>query len=167
MTEPVPVWVVAGDPISAARSLAPDRAVVERLPPAASGYDLRAARLVWPVLVGDDEACARVLHAVQRGVAVVVRVDGLPRDVADRFVEELHRATGAPVRQLRTACELREDQVRLLRALARGATVASAASELGMGLRSASRRLAEARRTLGVETTAEAVRLLTERSRST
>ena len=54
---------------------------------------------------------------------------------------------------------LDEDQRDLLMDLATGATVAAAASARFLSLRTAERRLAQARRALGVRTTAEAVAL--------
>lgn len=151
--------VVSGDPGAAAGRLHPDRTAVETLPDGA-GYDLSSHALVWPVTVGTDADCAAVLDAVLRGVAVVVRVeDDLPGSVAARFVDDLHRAAGAseppaPARRLAT------DQLRLLEALASGATIAAAARRLGLSARTASRRLADARRVLGVSTTAEALQVL-------
>lgn len=155
-TGPVPVWVVDDDPAHAAAVLAGDRTAVDHLPDA-EPFDLGPGRLVWPVTVVDPTQCATVLEAVTRGVAVVVRVgDELGAGTAACFVDELHRAAG-PSPSPPLAGELSDDQVRLLRELGRGATVAAAARSVGIGARSASRRLAEARAALGVATTIEAV----------
>jgi DNA-binding NarL/FixJ family response regulator len=110
------------------------------------------------ITVSTEEECAVVLEAVAGGAALEVRVEGLEPTVAARFAEDLRRAGSARLRaDPPSAPQLTEAHVALLASIGRGATVAAAAAELGIGARSASRRLAEARAILGVSSTAEAV----------
>ena len=80
------------------------------------------------------------------------------RDVIDRLVDDLRRLgqdhrTGEPD----AGRGLTPDERRLLDGLADGKTLGEAAAELHLSRRTADRRLASARRKLGVDTTAEAV----------
>jgi DNA-binding NarL/FixJ family response regulator len=150
---------VEDDPTLAVVRLAPDREVIDAVPDEGS-WDLHSEGLVWPVTVSEQAQCPAVLEAVVRGVAVVVRVvEPMSVSTAARFVDELHRAagTGSPVTSPAPGERLTDEQRRLLGALADGATLAAAAAALGMSVRTASRRLAEARAALGCRTTAEAV----------
>lgn len=159
-----PAWTLDGDgdPVDVARRVAPGRTVVDDLPP--SPYDLRDHALVWPVVVRDAGECPAVLDALGRGVAVVVRIDdAVPSATAATFRDELQRAAEPAALGKRAVELLSAEQLRLLDALARGATLVAAAEQLGLAPRSASRRLAEIRRTLGVATTAEAVVLASRR----
>ena len=162
MTPRADVWLVDGDPVAAAPELAPGRTVVPGPPAGTEAFDLGDLEAVWPVTVTGEDDCSAVLEAVMRGLSVVVRVDGLEPSTAARFTDELHRAAGRTGRTAgtvpaSTAPALSDEQVALLRTLGEGKTLAAAAASLGLGVRTASRRLAEARRILGVETTAEAV----------
>lgn len=156
MSDRTPAWIVDEDPGGGARQVAPDRRVVDT-PPAGPAFDLRADRLVWPTVVRDAAQCCAVLEAVGRGVAVVVRIEGIPASLAAEFREDLARAADLQAGETSPADELSDDQRRLLGALGRGLTLAAAAREVGLSTRTATRRLAEARRILRVQTNAEAV----------
>lgn len=148
--------MVDGDVHAEARRLVPDHSVVDVLP-LSDPYDLRDLDLVWAVVVADEEGCATVVEGVLRGIDVVVRCDGLPSDLALRFADDLRRAGGLHAVGPVAMSQLDPDQLALLEALGSGVTLASAAASQGMAIRSAHRRLAGARRALGVATTAEAV----------
>jgi DNA-binding CsgD family transcriptional regulator len=110
--------------------------------------------------VGDPEGAADALLALVRGCALVV-VLSAPGEVGDAFLADVSRA-GAPhslpPRPIAGPVdELDEDERALLALLADGRSVADAAGELYLSLRTAQRRLGAARRRLGVATTREAV----------
>lgn len=103
----------------------------------------------------DDRATARAaVDALERGVALVVAItlDRPERLALREDLERLGDLTAPADRHL-----LDDDQRDLLARLADGATVAEAARAVGMSLRTANRRLADARARLGVTTTVEAV----------
>lgn len=84
-----------------------------------------------------------------RKLGAGTRVEAAAMVMSDRSAPE----PGAEAR----AAPLTDEHLDLLRALGTGATVGTAARRVGMSERTASRRLAEARRLLGVATNAEAV----------
>jgi DNA-binding NarL/FixJ family response regulator len=127
---------------------------VEQLP--AEPFDLGPMRLAAVARVATTGDAAAVLLAAARGAAVVV-VLALDADAAETFLHDLERLTDCATAPDRSP--LGEDQVELLRALGEGATVSTAARQLGLSRRTAVRRLAEARRRLGVTSTTEAVRV--------
>ncbi len=108
-------------------------------------------------VVADEPAAADAVLAVVAGAGLVVHATG-SRDVVDRLLDDLRRLgpvdhrLGEPARGALTG-----EQRRLLDALAAGHTLGEAAQLVGLSRRSADRRLAEVRRSLGVATTAEAV----------
>jgi len=108
--------------------------------------------------VRDAGDAAEALLAAVGGAGVVVHARA-GRDVIDRLVDDLRRLgpvdhrTGEPA----PGPGLTADERRLLDALASGRTLGEAAVELHLSRRTADRRLAAARRKLGVATTAEAV----------
>lgn len=153
------VWIVEGEPDEVVAGIVPDREIVSHVPKN-DVWDLAPLRLVWPVTLDSRSTCAAVLDAVLRGVAVVIRVcPELGAASAARFLDDLDRVA-ARESPAPTACRLDDDQRRLLRALSAGATLRAAAGELCMSNRTASRRLADARRVLGCDTNTEAARLL-------
>ena len=80
------------------------------------------------------------------------------REVLERFFEDLRRC--GPVDYLRgdaATSPLSEEQRRLLELLRDGASLGEAADRLHVSRRTADRRLAAARKALGVKTTAEAI----------
>ena len=163
MTARGEVWLVEDDPVIFAASILPERPRVTTLPDDA-GFDLGHLDAVWCVTVTTEEDGAAVLDAVARGLDAVVQVIALDEGTEARFVDELRRTAGSVAAAVPPVATddggrptLSEEHRALLQALGEGTTLAAAASSLGIGVRSASRRLAEARLILGVSTTAEAV----------
>lgn len=119
-------------------------------------------RVVCTGTISSEDDARRALLAAISGAGLVVGVRA-GRETADRFLDDLRRlgsvehvrgregsGTAAPVR-------LTVEQHSLLELLGEGLDVGEAASELGLTRRTADRRLAAARRTLGVRSTAEAI----------
>ena len=98
------------------------------------------------------------LRAAIGGAGVIVLASA-SRETVDRLVDDLRRL--GPVRHVTAdvpaPAAVDDEQRRLLRLLADGWTLGEAAAELGLARRTADRRLDAARRTLGVERTAEAL----------
>lgn len=98
------------------------------------------------------------LLAILGGAGAVIHCVA-DRDVIDRLVDDLRHV--GPVEQRRNTAEpapvLDQDERAILRCLAEGQTLGEAANTLGLSRRTADRRLADARRALGVERTVEAV----------
>jgi DNA-binding CsgD family transcriptional regulator len=89
------------------------------------------------------------------GVLINARLDSV---VLDRLLEDLrHMGPVEHRRVLSPIPRITDDGRLILRLLAEGMTLGEAAAELDIPRRTADRRLAEARRALGVERTAEAV----------
>lgn len=118
-------------------------------------WDLGPQRWVCVGTVADEDDAEAAVTALARGVglAVVVELVGPARH---RLLEDLHRAGRVELR-LEERPHPTAEQVRLLLALAAGATLGDAAAAHHMSLRTAHRRLADVRARLGVATTAEAV----------
>jgi DNA-binding NarL/FixJ family response regulator len=116
------------------------------------GRDARSG----PVATADD--AARALLAVLSGIGVVMH-GVADRDVLDRLLGDLRHVGPVEHRLAETEPEpaLDDDARAILRHLADGETLGEAADALGLSRRTADRRLAEARRALGVERTVEAV----------
>ncbi len=125
------------------------------LPP--QPWDLTDRRWFRTGSVGDDDELRAAVLAAARGVGVAV---GCPdAGLRATLVDDLARV-GAVTEVLRgpdPLAGLDDDQQALLRALAGGASIAEAAGELFLSPRTAERRLAAARKALGVRTTAEAI----------
>ncbi len=130
------------------------------------GWDVSAARLVLFGRVNDLDTAELALLAAARGAGVVAITDptsetgrALMADLArigpvstdpDADDEEAAgEAAGRP--------QLAPEQRALLERLAAGETIAAAAAAEFLSLRTANRRIAEAREVLGVRTTREAV----------
>jgi DNA-binding CsgD family transcriptional regulator len=118
-------------------------------------------RVVFAGDVSGAEDAAAALVAAARGAGVVVELRAEPA-VTEGFLEDLrhlgpveHRRANAPI----PATLLSPEQSRLLTLLADGRSIPEAASELYISRRTAERRLATARRMLGVRRTSEAVLL--------
>jgi DNA-binding NarL/FixJ family response regulator len=130
-----------------------------------AGWDVSAARLVLFGRVADVDTAELALLAAARGAGVVAIADpasetgrALLADLArigpvstdpDAGEEESGGGTGQP--------QLAPEQRALLERLANGETIAAAAAAEFLSLRTANRRIAEAREALGVRTTREAV----------
>jgi len=120
-------------------------------------WDLAASRLVLAGdVVGEADAQAALLAAV-RGAGLAVRLDR-GRPWAAAFLADLARLDAEPVgTEGTTAGPLTPEQRQILDLLAGGASIAQAARQLFLSLRTANRRVATARDALGVTSTREAV----------
>lgn len=126
----------------------------------AEPFDLSDERLLCAgVIEGGAIAADAVLSGV-RGCGLLIAmqrdVDG---DVAVGFLRDLSKLGPVTVRRVvaEKGPSLTADQREVLTALAAGSTIPEAARELFISVRTAERRVAEARRALDVRTTAEAV----------
>jgi hypothetical protein len=113
-------------------------------------------RVVCVGRVADRTALGDALEAASRGASLAVVVAD---ELADDLFDDALRLGLEPVTPVAPAEEAndREDWMALLEALAEGATVAQAARACHLSLRSAYRRIDEARRVLGVASTTAAV----------
>ncbi|MGW0435864.1 LuxR family transcriptional regulator [Micromonospora sp. NPDC003197] len=129
-----------------------------------STWDLTGARLAVFGRVPDLETARLVLLAAARGAAVVAILDATG-EIGRALVDDLsrlglvYRASDAgPTSEAETTVDRLVPQQRaLLERLANGETIAAAAAAEFLSLRTANRRIAEARAALGVRTTREAV----------
>jgi hypothetical protein len=133
---------------------------------AQAAQDLTGARLVLFGRVADLHAVHLAVLAAARGAGVVAICD--PHGEAGRaLLADLNRLGPVhrdpdPARSPRAtdpAARLIPEQRALLERLANGETIAAAAAAEYLSLRTANRRIARARETLGVQTTREAVRV--------
>jgi DNA-binding NarL/FixJ family response regulator len=115
-------------------------------------------RRVCTGTVVDADDARQALLAVLAGAGLVVSVTA-DRPTVDRFLDDLRRL--GPIDHLTPGTDwparLNVEQRALLDLLADGLTLGEAAHNLGLSRRTADRRLAGARRVLGVATTAEAI----------
>lgn len=132
------------------------------LPP--DPFDLASERLLCAGVVDTaDAAGAAVLGAV-RGCGLLVSV-AADDPVRERFLRDVAKVGPVTMRvaapgAAAASAALTVDQRELLAALGAGATIPEAARELFISVRTAERRVGEARKVLGVRTTAEAVAAL-------
>lgn len=154
-------YVLAADERAAARIADELRAdgwqIHLRLEPPVAGWRLDRGRHVCVAEVADRQDVEAALLLAVRGAGIVAWApradhaaqlyDGLSRLGKVEIPDEEDRATG----------DLEPDQLRMLELLADGATQVEVAERLGWSRRTVTRRLAEARRTLGAQTTAQAV----------
>jgi DNA-binding CsgD family transcriptional regulator len=145
--------------------------VVENSPPVYADALAEARESGWELRDGWEQAragevrvgeiatagdAAAALLAVVAGAGLVAHVHA-ERDLVERFCDDLRRfgavdyRTAATPRRPRLTAEQRE----LVDLLADGLTLGEAARRVNLSRRTADRRLAEARRTYGVETTPE------------
>ena len=114
--------------------------------------------------VGSTADAAAALLAVLAGAGAVMHVRATA-DVLDRLLDDLRhvrrvrhvRGVGVRRQSPLSPPALDADAVAILTVLAEGGTLGDAARALGLSRRTADRRLAAARRALGVERTVEAV----------
>lgn len=101
-----------------------------------------------------DAAAALLAIVAGAGVVAHARVE---RDLVDRFCDDLRRFGDVDYRTASSPRRprLTSEQRRLVDLLADGLTLGEAAQRLNLSRRTADRRLAEARRAFGVETTAQ------------
>jgi DNA-binding CsgD family transcriptional regulator len=128
------------------------------LQPPAEPWDLAPARLVAVGPVTDAVAARAALLCAVRGAGLVVGLDPDAPWAAD-FRADLRRLAPGPEPEPAPAADqpLTADQREILDLLADGHSIAAAARLRYLSLRTANRRVAEAREALGVATTREAV----------
>jgi DNA-binding NarL/FixJ family response regulator len=153
-----PIIVVEGPETAVRLAVADVRAAGWSIGEGFGGVADRHAKTVrvGPVVTAEDAAAA--LLAVLGGSGVVIAGQA-SRDVMDRLLDDLrhcgsvdHRVGEPP-----STPDVAEESRAILARLADGWSLGEAAHDLGLSRRTADRRLAEARRAMGVERTAEAV----------
>jgi DNA-binding NarL/FixJ family response regulator len=125
-------------------------------------WDVTGARLVLHGRIGDGDALQLAVLAAARGAGIVAVCD-TESPLGRALIDDLSRL--GPVRQgvadtepgPDAVAELVPEQRALLDRLAAGDTIAAAAAAEFLSLRTANRRIAEARALFGVRTTREAV----------
>lgn len=130
-------------------------------------WDLSAARLVLYGRVTDADTAQLAVYAAARGVGVVAVADpgdntgaALLADLARLGPVHRHPHADTPTTAAGAAdpvAQLIPEQRALLERLANGETIAAAATAEYLSLRTANRRIAQARQIFGVRTTREAV----------
>ena len=126
-------------------------------------WDVTAARLVLHGRITDQETLQLAVLAAARGAGIVAVCDAespLGRALVDdlaRLGPIGHGAAAETGNGDGTAADLVPEQKALLDRLAAGDTIAAAAAAEFLSLRTANRRIAEARALFGVRTTREAV----------
>jgi hypothetical protein len=130
-----------------------------------AGRDVTVQRLVLYGRVADLDTAQLAVHAAARGAGVVAIAD-ITSDVGRVLLADLGRlgpvmrdpdADGGGGGRAEPPPGLLPEQRALLERLANGETIASAAAAEYLSLRTANRRIAQARQMLGVRTTREAV----------
>jgi hypothetical protein len=131
-----------------------------------TGWDVSDQKLVLYGRVADLDTAELTVHAAARGAGIVAIVD-VTTDVGRALLADLGRlgpVTRDPEAEIGTGEEkadsdspLLPEQRALLERLANGETIAAAAAAEFLSLRTANRRIAQAREALGVRTTREAV----------
>lgn len=112
---------------------------------------------MWRVDVADAGDAARVLDAALSGAALLVRATA-DRGTADALCEDLRRLGALEQRHADVAGPaLTAEECALMDLLAEGCSLGDAATRLCISRRTADRRLAAVKESLGVTTTAEAV----------
>jgi DNA-binding NarL/FixJ family response regulator len=125
-------------------------------------WDIGGQKLVLYGRVSDLDTAELAVHAAARGAALVAITDA-GSDVGQALLADLTRlgpVTRDPEAELvaeRADNVLLPEQRALLERLANGETIAAAAAAEFLSLRTANRRIAQAREALGVRTTREAV----------
>lgn len=130
---------------------------------AETSWDVTAARLVTFGRVADLETAQLAVHAAARGAGIVAVVD-TASELGRALLADLVRigpvrcdADAEPASAPGPGAPLTPEQRALLERLANGETIAGAAAAEFLSLRTANRRIAQARAALGVRTTREAV----------
>jgi len=119
-------------------------------------WDLAPGRYVASGEVRTESDARQALLLTVRGAGLIVRVDQRA-PWAPGFVADVGRVAETAGTAATDDLPLTRDQRRVLELLAQGASIADAAERLYLSLRTANRRLAEARSALQVTTTREAV----------
>ena len=123
-------------------------------------WDLSNEKLILEVTIESTDDAVLVVGACARGIGLLGRLALEDADAARAFLRDLHRI--GPVQrvdrsELFDGLPLSSDEQAVLRALGSGASVRETADALFISKRTAERRVASARKALGVRTTAEAV----------
>jgi DNA-binding CsgD family transcriptional regulator len=132
-------------------------------------WDVATARLVLFGRVPDLDTATLVVQAAARGAGIVAITDAaaaLGRALVDdlRRLGPVHLDPGSDGNRADVFTQLIPEQRALLQRLANGETIAAAAAAEFLSLRTANRRIAQARDLLGVRTTREAVMAFLQRS---
>lgn len=132
----------------------------------ATPWDLTAERIALVGEVTDQRVAMSALRAAERGAALVIRLD-LGHAWSPMFLAELERLAAGQGDPRPVAIDgstmpaqlagLTRQHLALLELLAGGVSIAAAARQLYVSLRTANRRAAEIRAALEVSTTREAV----------
>lgn len=122
----------------------------------AEPWDVRTLRVVVAGAVPDQAAAQAVLLCAVRGAGLVVALH-FDAPWAAPFLADLARLGPDEPPRPEPDVRLTDEQQALLDLLADGHSIAQAARRLFLSLRTANRRVAEARAVLGVATTREAV----------
>lgn len=170
MTDTVPLHVVATAPEA--------EAIVRRCTAAGwrahrgfallePAWDLAERRLVAHGQVGDDHTASQAVLAAARGAGIVAVAAG---QIAMALAADLRRVgplgTVPGKDEIDDGLDLDGEQRALLKRLAAGSTIAAAAEAEFVSLRTANRRIAAARKALGVKTTREAVMIYIKHART-
>ncbi|MEV8503765.1 LuxR family transcriptional regulator [Actinoplanes sp. NPDC051475] len=131
-----------------------------------SAWDVTTERLVLHGRIGDRDALQLAVLAAARGAGIVAVCDA-DSAMGHALIDDLSRLgtvqlgpgsqNSTPVEAGDAVAELVPEQRALLDRLAAGDTIAAAAAAEFLSLRTANRRIAEARALFGVRTTREAV----------
>ncbi len=159
------VVATAGDADIVLRRLARDGWTVREgfaLP--ALSWDVTSARLILHGRAGDAETVQLIVLAAARGAGIVAICE-IESQLGRALVDDLARlgpvdqgvVAGSPADPADRVADLVPEQRALLDRLAAGDTIAAAAAAEFLSLRTANRRIAEARAQLGVRSTREAV----------
>jgi DNA-binding CsgD family transcriptional regulator len=124
-------------------------------------WDVTGAQLVLHGRISDQHALQLAVLAAARGAGIVAVCDAestIGRALVDDLARlgPVHQGVGADANH-NTVADLIPEQRALLDRLASGDTIAAAAAAEFLSLRTANRRIAEARALFGVRTTREAV----------
>ncbi|PRY56918.1 MULTISPECIES: LuxR family transcriptional regulator [Glycomyces] len=129
-------------------------------------WDLADRRLVCHGAVGDDHTASQAVLAAARGAGIIAVATG---QLALNLAADLRRVgpLGLTPGKAEAAdgLDLDAEQRALLSRLAAGSTIAAAAEAEFVSLRTANRRIAAARQSLGVKTTREAVMIYIKHAR--
>ncbi|MBU2665510.1 LuxR family transcriptional regulator [Actinoplanes bogorensis] len=125
-------------------------------------WDVTGSRLVLHGRIGDPDTLQLAVLAAARGAGIVAVCDAespLGRALLDDLARlgPVHQGVAEPAGTNDTVADLVPEQRALLDRLASGDTIAAAAAAEFLSLRTANRRIAEARALFGVRTTREAV----------
>jgi DNA-binding CsgD family transcriptional regulator len=126
----------------------------------AADWDVTAARLVLHGRITDQDTLQLAVLAAARGAGIVAVCD-TESALGRALLDDLHRlgpvSQGGDNGSADAVADLIPEQRALLDRLANGDTIAAAAAAEFLSLRTANRRIAEARALFGVRTTREAV----------